>query len=121
VPLLTWVGFRSAGFIEEAFETVQRVERGLLWAVVGLTLALAAWLWIWKRRRAQQRRAELTEAFVQPKTPVQGPPTPTGGPAPDAVVAEPADDPRSAPTPSAEGLDDPAADAIEDTEPPDEG
>ena len=72
-------------------------------------------------RRAQQRRAELTEAFVQPKTPVQGPPTPTGDPAPDAVVAEPADDPRAAPTPSAEGLDDPAADAIEDTEPPDEG
>lgn len=119
VPLLTWVGFRSAGFIEEAFATVQRVERGLLWAVVGLSMALAAWLWIWKRRRAQQRRAELTEAFVQPKTPVQGPPAPESGPAPDAAAADLADEPRSAPPASAGGLDGPTADAVEDTEPPD--
>lgn len=119
VPLLTWAGFRSAGFIEEAFETVQRVERGLLWAVVGVALALAAWLWIWKRRRSQQRRDALTEAFVQPKTPVQGSPSEPEAPLPGALVRPDAeghgdDQPRSEPRSGGA-----PADGEDDTEPPD--
>lgn len=69
VPLMTWLGYRSAGFIEEAFATVQQVENGLLWGVIGAACALGVWLWWWRRRRAKQRRRALREAFVQPRDP----------------------------------------------------
>ena len=72
VPLMTWIGFSSAGFIEEAFATVQKVERGILWGGVGLALVLAVWVWLWRRRRARQREQALKEAFVQPQHPVGG-------------------------------------------------
>jgi membrane protein DedA with SNARE-associated domain len=87
VPLMTWIGFRSAGFIEEAFQTVQKVERGLLWGGIGLALVLAAWIWWWRRRRGQRQQKALKEAFVQPRKPVQGPPTFPGGPLPDELHA----------------------------------
>ncbi|MGC6488627.1 MAG: DedA family protein [Planctomycetota bacterium] len=120
VPLLTWVGFRSAGFIEEAFATVQQVERGLLWAVVGLALALAVWLWVWKRRRSQQQRDALTEAFVQPKTPVQGPPASPDGPLPDDLAGADAGEPRPDGTEPQPGSAGAAAHGADDTGPPDE-
>ncbi len=70
VPLLTWIGFSSAGFIEEAIAWVEKVERGLLWGTVGGALVLALGLWWWRRRRQQKQRSEMTETFVQPKKPV---------------------------------------------------
>ena len=93
VPLMCWLGFRSAGFIEEAFETVQQVERGLLWGGIGLARVLAAWIWWWRRRRAQRQQKALKEAFVQPRKPVQGPPTSPGGPLPDELHAPTEEDP----------------------------
>ena len=69
VPLLTWIGFSSAGFIEEAIAWVEKVERGLLWGTVGGALVLALGLWWWRRRRQQKQRSEMTETFVQPKKP----------------------------------------------------
>jgi len=104
VPLMTWIGFRSAGFIEEAFATVQKVERGLLWGGVGLALVLAAWFWLWRRRRARQREQALKEAFVQPQHPVVGPQLP----------AEHAAAPHSAPEAADPG------DGTADSSPPDD-
>ena len=72
VPLLTWLGYRSAGFIEEAFTAVQSFERGLLWGIIIAVLLLTGWLW-WRRiRRARQHSRDLKETFVQPRTPVDG-------------------------------------------------
>lgn len=82
VPLLTWIGFRSANFIEEVIETVQTVERGLLWGSIGGALVLGLWFWWWRRRRQRRQRRELTETFVQPKKPIQGPPLSADGPLP---------------------------------------
>lgn len=87
VPLLTWVGFRSKDFIDEAIEKVTTVERGILWGVLigGAILALVIW---WHRRRRQKgQRKKLGETYVQPKRPVQGPPSEAGGPTP-AELAE---------------------------------
>ena len=72
VPLLTWLGFRSAGVIEEAFTTVQSVERGLLWGIIIAALFLAGWLWWRRARRSRQSGRDLKETFVQPRTPVDG-------------------------------------------------
>jgi membrane protein DedA with SNARE-associated domain len=66
-PLLTWLGFSSAGFIEDMIERIEKVERGLLWGVIGGTLLLAAGLWLQRRRRQQKRRSQMTEEFVQPQ------------------------------------------------------
>ena len=66
-PLLTWLGFSSAGFIEDMIERIEKVERGLLWGVIGGTLLLAAGLWLQRRRRQQKRRGQMTEEFVQPQ------------------------------------------------------
>jgi len=119
VPLLTWLGFRSAGFIEEAFATVQQVERGLLWAVVGLALALAAWLWIWKRRRSSRQQQALQEAFVQPKTPVQGASTDPDGPGSEPLAhSDVAEDDAGATRAEPEPLDE-TVDGDGDTKPPD--
>ena len=82
VPLLTWIGYRSAGFIEEVIATVQRVERGLLWGVGAAAVLVVVWLWLWRRRRQKAQRPKPTETFVQPKRPVQGPPIAPGVPLP---------------------------------------
>ncbi|HEB53287.1 MAG TPA: DedA family protein [bacterium] len=87
VPLLTWLGFRSREFIDEAIARVQQVERGLLWGTIAVALLLTVWLWWRRRRRLQRQRREMIEAFVQPKKPVHGPPLTPGGPLP----GEPAD------------------------------
>lgn len=71
VPLLTWLGYTSQGLIDDMIENVQRVERGLLWAVIGAAVAIAAWVWIWRRRKRRQRRRGVGEAYVQPSLPVQ--------------------------------------------------
>jgi membrane protein DedA with SNARE-associated domain len=73
VPLLTWIGFSSAGFIEEVIAWVEKIERGLLWGTVSGSLLLAGGLWLWRRRRQQKQRSEMTEEFVQPKKPVNEP------------------------------------------------
>lgn len=70
VPLLTWLGSRSAGFIDEMIETVQRVERGILWAAIGGGAVVLLWLWLWQRKRRQQRQSRPGEAFVQPQRPI---------------------------------------------------
>lgn len=70
VPLMTWLGYSSAGVIEEVFQTVQKVERGLLWGVTALALTLGGGIWWWRRRRARKQQLALTETFVQPREPV---------------------------------------------------
>lgn len=82
VPLLTWLGFSSAGFIEEMIAKVEKVERGLLWGTVATAVVLALGLWWWRRRRQQQQRSEMTETFVQPQKPIHGPPLSADGPLP---------------------------------------
>jgi len=72
VPLLTWLGYTSAGLIEETIEIVQKVERGILWGSLAGVLVLAGCLWWWRRRRQQQERSEMKETFVQPRKPIQG-------------------------------------------------
>lgn len=109
VPLLTWIGFRSAGFIEEAIATVQKVERGLLWGTIAGALLVGAWLWLWRRGRQRARRLLLKETFVRPQLPVQeapsdgapaapAPATPTS-PAPAARPAATPDTPAQQPPP----------------------
>jgi len=73
VPLLTWLGYHSQGFIDEMIENVQRVERGILWAVAGGAGALAIGLWAWRRGKRRKARRTVGEAFVQPSRPVQPP------------------------------------------------
>lgn len=79
-PLLTWIGFSSAGFIEDMIGWVEKIERGLLWGMIGGTLLVAGGLWLQRRRRQQKQRSEMTEEFVQPKKPVNEP---------DGLVLEP--------------------------------
>ncbi|MBL9076820.1 MAG: DedA family protein [Planctomycetes bacterium] len=96
VPLLTWVGYHSAGVIESAIATVQKVERGLLWATVAGLVLVAGWLWLWRRRRQQQKARRPSEVFVEPQRPVE--------PAPAATPqAEPPAEPPAGPPPSAPG------------------
>ncbi len=72
VPLLTWLGFTSAEFIDHMVATVEKAERGILWGTLAGLLLAGLWLWLRRRRRlAQQGRP--TEAFVQPQRPVQEP------------------------------------------------
>lgn len=110
VPLLVWLGFTSAGLIEEMITTVQKVERGLLWGAIAGSLLLAAGLWWWRRRRQQRERSEMKEAFVQPQKPVQpsdedeagdvvqGPPVTAESPLPGGEPQEtPESGPESAP------------------------
>lgn len=96
VPLLTWIGFHSASFIEGVIATVQRVERGILWGVLAGGVVLGTWFWLW-RRKHRRRPTRPAEAFVQPQRPVLLPaPEPEGAPVPQAT---PAIEPPAAPTP----------------------
>jgi membrane protein DedA with SNARE-associated domain len=70
VPLLTWLGYSSAGIIEEVIQKVEKVERGLLWGTIISAVFVGISLWWWRRRRQQQNRSEMTETFIQPKKPV---------------------------------------------------
>jgi membrane protein DedA with SNARE-associated domain len=98
VPLLTLLGFHSAGFIDELIVTVAQVERGILWAAIGGGVGLLLWYGLWQRRQ-QSATTRPKEAYVEPQRPV------VGIPRPDA--AEPGDDdqpsqpnpPASRPTP----------------------
>ena len=71
VPVFTWLGYRGHPYIEDVIAQVQRVERGLLWALVSLLAVGLAWYWLWSRRRRLQQEQRPTEAFVQPQRPVQ--------------------------------------------------
>lgn len=107
VPLLTWLGSRSAGFIDEMIQTVQRVERGILWGAIGGGAVLLLWVWLWQRKRRQQRQSRPGEAFVQPQRPIApvageadaefpagpGAPPTTGDDPPPPAAAEPPRDP----------------------------
>jgi len=109
VPLLTWLGYHSASFIDDMIANVKRVERGILWAIVGGVLVLGLWFWLWRRRRSLRRERRLGETFVQPQRPVHPPnglpATPEGPsetapeqapePAPEVRADGPADDPTS--------------------------
>jgi membrane protein DedA with SNARE-associated domain len=104
VPVLTWLGYRSADFIDHMVATVEKAERGILWGVLAALVLTGAWLWLRRRRRlAQQRRP--TETFVQPKRPVQEPaaedaasadatPTPPAPATPDTPATPDNDPPR---------------------------
>jgi len=84
VPLLTWLGYTSAGFIDDMIANVQRVERGILWAAVGGLVVLALWAWLRRRRIVLQRQRGLGETFVHPVHPPTEAPaeteTPQGAP-----------------------------------------
>jgi membrane protein DedA with SNARE-associated domain len=99
VPLLTWLGYRSANFIDRMIATVQKVERGILWGALGAAALGGLWYWLWRRRQRRNRRSGLTETFVQPRKvdPVE-PVPPTAGDAPTIATA-PAPAPEPAPLP----------------------
>lgn len=81
VPLLSWLGFHSAGVIEEVIATVKRVERGILWAALGGGALLAALLWLRHRRRQRLLRlTRPTEAIVRPQRPAGDEPAGNGEP-----------------------------------------
>lgn len=89
VPLLTWLGFTSAGFIEEVIQIVEKVEAWLLIGSLSGGLGLGIWFWWWRRRRQQQQRSEMKEAFVQPQKPVLAPAKPDEPILPDSHSADP--------------------------------
>jgi len=111
VPLLVWLGLRSAGFIDEMIATVTRVERGILWGTIGGSAVLVLWFWLWRRRRSR-RLARPAEAFVQPQRPVSVPDAPVAsglapaGPAPTSTSvgsADAAEPPPADPAPPPPG------------------
>lgn len=81
VPAFTLLGFHSAPYIEDVIAKVQEVERGLLWAVVGLLGLGLAWYWLWQRRLRLRQEQRPAETFVQPQRPVwEATPDPTAPP-----------------------------------------
>src|SRR5262245_7559268 len=72
VPALTLLGYHSASFIERMIAIVQKVERGILFGILGGSLLVATALWFWRRRKQFRRRPQPAEAFVQPQRPVLG-------------------------------------------------
>ena len=95
VPAFSWLGYRGAPYIEDIIAKVQQVERGLLWAVVGLLAVGLVWYWLWRRRRRQLLNRHPTETFVQPQRPVQEAagraPAPIEPPAPTTAAPPPVD------------------------------
>lgn len=122
VPLLVWLGFHGAPFIKTMIQTVQEVERGILWTAAGVAVLGSLWWWLRRRRQGLLAQANRpTESFVQPKVPVQEPPacpepatgaaapTADAEPAPGADASPPTSAPPSAPpsaSPSAPPADD---------------
>jgi membrane protein DedA with SNARE-associated domain len=101
VPLLTWLGFRGASFIKTMIQTVQEVERGLLWGALGVGALGALWWWLWRRKRRLAQARGPTEAFVQPKVPVMDPPPcPPGTEAPVAASPTSVDSPATVQEPA---------------------
>jgi membrane protein DedA with SNARE-associated domain len=86
VPFLTLLGYHSASFIEGLIAIVQKVERGILYVILGGSLLVAASLWLWRRRGQFRRRPQPAEAFVQPQRPVLGESAPSPA---DSPVARP--------------------------------
>lgn len=81
VPLLSWLGFHSAGVIEEVIATVKRVERGILWTALGGGALLAVLLWLRHQRRQRMLRlTRPTEAIVHPQRPGGDEPAANGEP-----------------------------------------
>jgi membrane protein DedA with SNARE-associated domain len=75
VPILVWLGFHGAPFIKTMIQTVQEVERGILWTAAGVAVLGSLWWWLRRRRQGLLAQANRpTESFVQPKVPVQEPP-----------------------------------------------
>ncbi len=73
VPIFTWLGYHSKDYIDQVIANVQRVERGILWAVIAAGVVILVWLWTYRRRLQlrRRRRRSLAEAYVQPSKPVQ--------------------------------------------------
>ena len=103
VPLLTWLGYRGAGVIDQVIAEVRQVEQGILWAVVGAIGLLLLWIWIWRwqKRKAQSRTRR--ETFVEPQRPIaeldQPPSEPPTGEAPPAAPTGSPAAPAPAPPP----------------------
>lgn len=94
VPLLTWVGYHSAGYIDVAIERVQQIERGILWAIGSLLVLAALWYWLWRRQQRLRAAPVPTETYVEPQLP---------------VIGEPADDAADGGAPPAPGPSPPPA------------
>jgi membrane protein DedA with SNARE-associated domain len=103
VPVLVWLGYHGAPFIKTMIQTVQEVERGILWTAAGVAVLGSLWWWLRRRRQGLLAQANRpTESFVQPKVPVQEPPVcpdPETAVAPDATSATAVD---AEPAPGAE-------------------
>lgn len=106
VPLLTWLGYHSQGFIDEVIVKVQKVERGILWAAIGGGIVVGLWFWWWRRRRFARMHRKVGETFVQPSRPVQSGEGPDGAP---AAAAPPPAARREDPTAPGVGDDRPEA------------
>jgi len=116
VPLLIWLGYSGAGFIDNVIDRVQTVERGLLWSVCGVVILGAGWLWLWRHRRQQKAVPPPAETFVEPQLPVQDaepPSAPATLAVPPAAAAEATGDVVELPE-----LDEPAAQQEPQSPPP---
>lgn len=116
VPLLTYLGFQSTGFIDDLVAKIQSFERGLQWAILATAIALVVWFWLWRRRRQRLRSKAPRETFVAPQRRVESSlaatraPDATGttAPAPDLGATSPPG-PTGGPRPTgADGSDPPA-------------
>jgi membrane protein DedA with SNARE-associated domain len=113
VPLLTWVGFHSAAFIDRVVAFVEKAERGILWGTVATAVVAGVWFWLWRRKHRKPKPAHPSEAYVQPQRPVQEPPLlgpylPEAAPAPLANEAAPTAPPVSPTPPDAPNAPPPA-------------
>lgn len=98
VPTLTLLGFHGAGVIEHVIDVIRKVERGILWGSLGGLFAVAMWYWLYRRRRQQKAQRRPTEAFVEPRRPVEEPVAAApADPAAPAAVEPPAAEPPAGP------------------------
>lgn len=97
VPLLTWLGYRGAGVIDQVIAEVRQVERGILWAVVAVVALLLLWLWIWRWRKRKAQSRTRRETFIEPQRPIAPAEPSAAAPTPPP----PAEDPTAGTPPPA--------------------
>ena len=58
--------------IDDAIDSVQRAERGLLFTILGVGLGVGLWFWLRWRKKQRALVGTPTETYVEPSGPVRG-------------------------------------------------